>query len=254
MDPSDKTENIEWMARVLAGMLAEMRGGWSGRAEIIDANSTRMPYGHADLGDLDAAAVEALDKLTQEMGHQWRVRLRLRQRELWRESATQFPDPAELTRTRIVGHNGAVPDHLADQVIVQRTDTGAYYLVSTNDEETYVFPCDEFGVRSEASEISCVSGRDVTRAGAIRNIDAERADRLVTWNYRWALEDAEDEPDDPPAGWPKPYVPGSMDDPRQTCDYHDGVWGTDPACVRCTRDDGTPRPVTEPGLPRVRRS
>jgi hypothetical protein len=31
------------------------------------------------------------------------------------------------------------------------------------------------------------------------------------------------------------------------CDRHDGPWGQDETCARCTWDDGTPRPVDQPG-------
>jgi hypothetical protein len=182
-------ENIEWLARVLAGLLKDMRGGWTGRARIIGDNATREPEGHSDLGALDAAAVKALTDLDNEMGHAWRVRLDLRARELWRETATELPDMAAMTRTVLVSGNGDLPDKYADQVVVQRTDTGAYYLVSTNDVETYVFPCDADGVRTDETEIPCVSGGGITRAGAIASIDITEAGKLVTWRDYNALED-----------------------------------------------------------------
>jgi hypothetical protein len=34
---------------------------------------------------------------------------------------------------------------------------------------------------------------------------------------------------------------------EQTCDRHGGVWGDDETCARCTFEDGTPRPIDEPG-------
>ena len=191
MDTTDrlKNENIERMARMLAGMLKGMRGSWEGTAKVLGDNATREPEGHSDLSSLDAGTVAALRQLISELGYSWRVRLDLRERELWREQAIMFPDAAELTRTSIGSGNGDDAAKYADQVIVQRTDTGQHYLVSTNDVETYVFLCDADGERTDLSEIPCVSGRDVTRAKAIRGIDRADAAHLVTWADYWADDD-----------------------------------------------------------------
>jgi hypothetical protein len=187
-----KNKNIERMARLLTGMLASMRRDWESTARVLGDNATREPEGRSGLAWLDADAVTALRRLTDELGHSWRVRLDLRARELWREQAIMFPHAAELTRTSIGSGNGDDPARYADQVHVQRTDTGQHYLVSTNDVETYVFPCDADGNRTDSSEIPCVSGRGVTRAEAIRGIDRTDAARLVTWtDYR-----ADDDDDD----------------------------------------------------------
>jgi hypothetical protein len=171
--PSSKQDVLYWMARNLT--------------EALDGT---------DIMELSAPALNALERLFDQVTFERREQLEARRKQLWRASAIVV-DPAvlaALARTEIV--SGDIhPDWISDVALVRRTDTGQYYIVSTNDEETFVWPADEHGERSGTDNIYSVSGRGMTRAQAIRAIDETDAERLRP-GFSWMWDDNDDNDDD----------------------------------------------------------
>jgi hypothetical protein len=143
---------------------------------------------HTDIAALDAPAADALDKLFDAVTWDRREALAERKRVLWRAAASADPDWTALSRTRLVRELRGV-EYVSNWVLIQRTDTGRFFIVSTNREETYVFPADADGVRQCATEIPSVSGRGLTRAESVTAIDRADASTLLTWSEEDRIAD-----------------------------------------------------------------
>jgi len=173
-EPTDTTENIEWLARVLVPML----------------DST-------DIMTLDAPALNALERLFREVTHDRREQIATRQAQLWRASAITDPDPSALDQTELI--SSGLPDWISDVALIRRTDTGQHYIVSTNDDETMTWRSDEHGTRYPSTKyadctednIWVASGRGMTRAQAIRAIDTADTEQIRP-GTDWMWDDDDD--------------------------------------------------------------
>jgi hypothetical protein len=126
----------------------------------------------ADITGLDQPTVDALDRLFEAVTWERREALDERKRVLWREAASADPDWTTLRRTRLIRELGRGAEYVSDWVLVQRTDTGQFFIVSTGREETYVFPAGADGTRASRYEIPSVSGRGMTRTESVTAVDA----------------------------------------------------------------------------------
>jgi hypothetical protein len=124
---------------------------------------------HTDITALDAPAVDALDKLFETVTWERRDALAARKRALWRAAASADPDWTALPHTRLVRR---LPWQ-TDAILIERTDTGQFFVVSTNFEETFVFLTDaDLGDDMARDEISIASGRGMTRTESVTAVDA----------------------------------------------------------------------------------
>lgn len=150
----------------------------------------------ADVTALDEPAVSALQALSGRLNYKQREALDGRRRALWRESAIVTPDASQFSRL-VITDDDANPDALGSMALVQRTDTGLFYLVSTNDEETLTVLTDAAGTWPEESTdatVNAATGRGLTRAEALAILD--KTDRIVT-QAEWLADLYDDEDDEP---------------------------------------------------------
>src|SRR5215831_236134 len=97
--------------------------------------------GDRSIAAIDASNVNALGRVADAITWDLREQVTARKRVLWRADAIISPPAGTLTRTVILSDD-VHPGLAGTMALVRRTDLDAYFLVSTNDEETYVFPCD----------------------------------------------------------------------------------------------------------------
>jgi hypothetical protein len=154
------------------------------RSELrLHAAALAVALRTTDISTLGKPAADALGMLFDEVTYDRREALAARKRVLWREAAITLPVEFVLNgliRTQVISDN-ANPAALGSMALVRRIDTGLFYLISTNNEETLTVLSDESGAwpeDSHADSILAASGRGLTRASALEIID--RTDALVT--------------------------------------------------------------------------
>jgi hypothetical protein len=150
----------------------------------LHAAALARALGTTDIGTLGKPAADALAALFDAVTYDRREALTARKRTLWRESAVTLPAGFvlnDLRRTQVIDDN-ANPDAIGSMMLVRRADTGLFYLVSTNDEETLTVLSDASGTWRSANAVLAASGRGLTRAGALEIID--HTDALVTDDER----------------------------------------------------------------------
>jgi hypothetical protein len=154
----------------------------------------------ASIAEMTEADVDALDRLTDAVTWDLREQIQARQRALWRASAITSPPAGTLTRTVVVDSDYH-PDWISDVALVQRTDTGQLYIVSTNDDETMTWQCDANGNRyphpayDDCTEDNIVvaSGRGLTRAEAIHALDRAEGGKLAPGYPAWDDDDDDED-------------------------------------------------------------
>jgi hypothetical protein len=180
----------------------------AGLADALTASLTRHD---AVIAHLSQADTDALDRLARAITYDVREQIAARKRALWFEQAITDPPAGTLTRTVIVDSD-AWPPGVNKVALVQRTDTGQHYIVSTSIEldcETFTWRSDAKGVTfkrpggdplgddnpigdGREENIYVVSGRGMTRAEAITAIDRADASALVP-GFPSYDDDGEDE-------------------------------------------------------------
>jgi hypothetical protein len=154
-------------------------------AALADMVATSLA--RTDVATLSQADTDALDRLAGAITWDLREQITARKRELWFEAAVTDPPAGSLTRTVIV--SSPAPGDWLSAALIQRTDTGQHYIVSTSQkyQETLTWRCDEAGQRyphpdvadCTENEVLKASGRGLSRAEALAIIDQAAASALM---------------------------------------------------------------------------